>query len=82
MGVISVILNLSPELEARVNDWASKTGKPREELAVELLDEYFDETDTGRAISEAVRAKMFNQPRKKSPASIGGEMNCAYLVVL
>ena len=60
MGVISVILNLSPELEARVNDWASKTGKPREELAVELLDEYFDESDTGRAISEAVRAKMFN----------------------
>ena len=52
-----MILELSPELEARVDDWASKTGKPREELVVELLEEYFDETDTGRAISEVVRAR-------------------------
>ena len=52
-----MILELSPELEARVDDWASKTGKPGEELVVELLDEYFDETDTGRAISERVRLR-------------------------
>ena len=52
-----MILNLSPELEARVDDWAKKANRPGKELVIELLEEYFDETDTGRAISEAVRAK-------------------------
>ena len=55
-----MILNLSPELEARVDDWAKKANRPGKELVIELLEEYFDETDTGRAISEAVRAKMIN----------------------
>ena len=51
-----IILELSPELEARVKDWACEFGRPGEDLAVELLEEYFDDSDTGRAISEAVRA--------------------------
>ena len=52
-----MILELSPELEARVKEWGQEFGRPGEDLAVELLQEYFDDSDTGRAISEAVRAE-------------------------
>ena len=51
-----MILELSPELEARVDDWASKTGKPREELAVELLEEYFDDCDDADRLEALIRA--------------------------
>ena len=57
MEVSIIILELSPELEARVKDWACEFGRPGEDLAVELLEEYFDDSDTGRAISEAVRRR-------------------------
>ena len=56
MEVNTVIIELSPELEARVNAWAEQFGRPGEDLAVELLQEYFDDSDTGARISEAVRA--------------------------
>ena len=51
-----MIIELSPELEARVKEWEQEFGRPGEDLAVELLQEYFDDSDTGRAISEAVKA--------------------------
>ena len=50
-----MIINLSPELEARVREWGREFNRPGEDLAVELLQEYFDDSDTGAAISEAVR---------------------------
>ena len=56
MVVNIVIIELSPELEARVRAWAERFGRPGEDLAVELLQEYFDDSDTGARISEAVKA--------------------------
>ena len=58
MEVNIMIIELSPELEARVNEWGKEFGRPGEELAVELLEEYFEDSDTGAAISEAVRTGM------------------------
>ena len=55
-----MIIELSPELEARVKEWEQEFGRPGEELAVELLEEYFDDSDTGRAISEVVRIREEN----------------------
>ena len=55
-----MIIELSPELEARVKEWEQEFGRPGEDLAVELLQEYFDDSDTGRAISEAVRIREEN----------------------
>ena len=51
-----MIINLSPELEARVNEWGREFNRPCEQLAVELLEEYFEDSDTGAAISEAVKS--------------------------
>ena len=51
-----MIINLSPELEARVQAWGLEFNRPGEDLAIELLQEYFDDSDTGAKISEAVRA--------------------------
>ena len=51
-----MIIELSPELEARVYEWGREFNRPCEELAVELLEEYFEDSDTGAQISQAVRA--------------------------
>ena len=51
-----MILNLSPELEDRVTEWGREFNRPCEQLAIELLEEYFEDSDTGAEISEAVRA--------------------------
>ena len=51
-----MILNLSPELEARVSEWGHEFNRPCEDLAVELLEEYFEDSDTGAEISQAVRS--------------------------
>ena len=51
-----MILNLSPELEARVSEWGREFNRPCEDLAVELLEEYFEDSDTGAEISQAVRS--------------------------
>lgn len=51
-----MIITLSPELEARVSEWGREFNRPCEDLAVELLEEYFEDSDTGSEISEAVRS--------------------------
>lgn len=50
-----MVINLSPELEARVAKWGHEFNRPCEDLAVELLEEYFEDSDTGARIAEAVR---------------------------
>ena len=54
MEVSIVIIELSPELEARVREWGREFNRPGEDLAVELLQEYFEDSDTGAKISESV----------------------------
>ena len=50
-----MIITLKPQLEARLNEWACEFNMSGEELAVELLDEYFEDCDTADAISNAIR---------------------------
>ena len=49
-----MIINLRPELEARVFEWGKEFNRPCEDLAIELLEEYFEDSDTGAKISRAV----------------------------
>lgn len=49
-------IELSPELEKRMKAWSIEFDEPAENLAVGLLEEYFDDSDTGARISESVRA--------------------------
>ncbi len=51
-----MIITLTPELEARVSEWGREFNRPCEELAVELLEEYFEDSDTGARLSEAVKS--------------------------
>lgn len=49
-------ITLSPELEKRVQAWGIEFNRPCEDLAVELLEEYFEDCDTGAEISAAVKS--------------------------
>ena len=51
-----MIITLTPELEARVSEWGREFNRPCEDLAVELLKEYFEDSDTGAEISRAVQS--------------------------
>ena len=51
-----MILELSPELEARVRDWGRASNRPGEELAIELLEEYFDDCDDADRLEALIRA--------------------------
>ena len=39
------IVNITPELQERVNNWSKQVNQPPENLAVSLLEEYFDDRD-------------------------------------
>ena len=49
-------ITLSPELEKRVKAWGHEFNRPYQDLAVELLEEYFEDSDTGAEISAAVKS--------------------------
>lgn len=51
-----IILNLTPELQKRINAWSLEMKQPPENLALGLLDEYFEDSDTGAEISAKVSA--------------------------
>ena len=51
-----MIIMLKPQLEARVNEWACEFNMAGEELAVDLLEEYFEDCDTADRISEEIRS--------------------------
>ncbi|MBR1438424.1 MAG: hypothetical protein IJ587_07790 [Synergistaceae bacterium] len=53
---MTMYIELSPELEKRVKAWSIEFNEPAESLAVDLLREYFDDSDTGAEISAAVKA--------------------------
>ncbi len=53
-----MIITLTPELEARVSEWGREFNRPCEDLAVELLKEYFEDSDTGAEISQAVKSGL------------------------
>ena len=49
-------VNLSPELSARLNYWSVRSDLPPERLAVELLEEYFDDCDDADRLEELIRS--------------------------
>ena len=49
-------IELSPELEKRMRAWSVEFNEPAENLALDLLEEYFEDSDTGAEISAAVKA--------------------------
>ena len=51
-----MIITLSHELEARVSEWGREFNRPCEDLAGELLEEYFEDSDTGARLSQAVKS--------------------------
>ena len=51
-----MIIELSPELEARVREWGLASNRPGEELAVELLEEYFDDCDDADRLEALIQA--------------------------
>lgn len=38
-------IEITPELSERLKDWSRYFGRPEQELAFELLEEYFDDCD-------------------------------------
>ncbi len=67
----TMILELSPELEKRMEEWGRQFKAPPESLAVGLLEEYFEDSDTGAMIAAEVDAgRMRTFSREKA-----GEMN-------
>ena len=48
-------ITLPSELEQRLQAWSIEFNEPAENLAVSLLEEYFEDSDTGAEISAAVR---------------------------
>ena len=39
------IVNITPALQERINNWSKQVNQPPENLAVSLLEEYFDDCD-------------------------------------
>ena len=52
-----IVLNITPELNARINGWSSQMKRPPESLAVELLEEYFDDCDDADRLEALLRNK-------------------------
>ncbi|MBR1418389.1 MAG: hypothetical protein IJ576_05430 [Synergistaceae bacterium] len=52
----SITVELTPELERRINEWSSEFKEPPQVLAVGLLEEYFEDCDTGAEIAAKIDA--------------------------
>lgn len=65
-------LNISPELSSRLSDWSTQSKLPAQQLAVELLEEYFDDCDD----ADRLEALIHSGDMKTYPAeSVHREMN-------
>ena len=53
----SITVELTPELEQRINEWSSEFKEPPQALAVGLLEEYFEDSDTGAEIAARIDAE-------------------------
>lgn len=65
-------LDISPELGARLDAWSRETRQTPEVLALGLLEEFFDDSDTGARLSaevEAGRMRTFSMEEAHSELS-------------
>lgn len=61
-----ITLELTPELGRRIDGWCREFQEPAQSLAVGLLEEYFEDSDTGARIAAEVEAgKMKTYPMEK-----------------
>lgn len=49
-------LNISPELSTRLNNWSIQSNLPPQQLALELLEEYFDDCDDADRLEALIRS--------------------------
>lgn len=59
-----IVLNITPELGKRIEGWSREFKEPPQALAVGLLEEYFEDSDTGARIAaevDAGRMKVYSQ---------------------
>ena len=69
----TMILELSPELEKRMDEWGRQFKEPPESLAVGLLEEYFEDSDTGAMIAaevDAGRMRTFSREKAREVSKI------------
>ena len=52
----TITINISHELSARLNDWSIQSHLPAQRLAVELLEEYFDDCDDADRLEALIRS--------------------------
>ena len=67
-----MVLEISPRLEARIKDWSVQMKRPAESLAVELLEEYFDDCDDAMRLEGLIRSgQMKTYPAQEVHAELG-----------
>lgn len=65
-------IEISPRLEERIKDWSVQMKRPAESLAVELLEEYFDDCDDAMRLENLIRSgKMETYPAQEVHAELG-----------
>lgn len=52
----NITINISPALSARLNHWSVQSHLPAQQLAVELLEEYFDDCDDADRLEALIRS--------------------------
>ena len=50
----SITLEITPEMERRMNEWSLQMKEPPEALALGLLDEYFDDCDDAEKLETLI----------------------------
>ena len=53
---MKMILDLSPELEERIKNWSIASKEPPENLAIGLIEEYFEDCDDAEKLENLIRA--------------------------
>lgn len=52
----TLTINVSTDLFERINDWSIQSHLPAQQLAVELLEEYFDDCDDADRLEALIRS--------------------------
>ena len=63
----TLTLEISPELQARMSNWSNENNLPPQDLAIDLLDWYFEDCDAGE-----LEAENFNETTRAALAEYEG----------
>ena len=56
----TLTVNISQELSGRLHDWSVQSNLPPQQLALELLEEYFDDCDDADRLEALIRSGSMN----------------------